>query len=87
MFRGKPRRFTVMSSQSYPDNWADLSRQIKQRDGNMCRKCGSSVNLEVHHIIPLSRNGSNNRSNLMTLCSKCHARQHTHLMKRRLTKP
>ena len=29
---------------------------------------------EVHHILPLSRGGDNDASNLMSLCKSCHSR-------------
>ena len=28
---------------------------------------------EVHHIVPISRGGTHEDSNLMALCHKCHA--------------
>ena len=29
---------------------------------------------EVHHVIPLSKGGSNDEENLMALCKSCHSR-------------
>jgi len=60
----------------YPDNWQILRNQILKRDGYRCRICGRTHHLQVHHIIPLSRGGSNDPSNLITLCVVCHAAQH-----------
>jgi hypothetical protein len=38
-----------------------------------CRMCGASgVPLEVDHIVPVSRGGSNARDNLQTLCADCN---------------
>ena len=67
--------------EAYTNNWPDISKKIKQRDGYRCTKCGSTEHLEVHHIIPISRGGGNSSVNLTTLCRRCHARQpnHTHL--------
>jgi hypothetical protein len=31
---------------------------------------------EVHHIIPLSEGGTNDESNLMSLCRSCHEKIH-----------
>ncbi|WP_204365619.1 HNH endonuclease [Natronococcus jeotgali] len=36
--------------------------------------CSSEQRLEVHHIVPLSAGGSNERSNLITLCKNCHTK-------------
>lgn len=58
-----------------------LRYQILDRDGFACRKCGRSpesdgVKLEVHHLEWHSRGGSDEESNLETLCSACHAGVH-----------
>ena len=29
---------------------------------------------EVHHILPLSRGGTNDEDNLMSLCKSCHSK-------------
>jgi len=34
------------------------------------------IMFEVHHIIPKSKNGKNNLSNLLTVCSPCHKKLH-----------
>lgn len=71
-------KYVTRIRRDYGDGWQETSRAVRQRDG-CCQKCGSTVNLQVHHIKPLSRGGSNKRLNLITLCSGCHAKQHKHL--------
>lgn len=75
----------------YGDNWDELSRKTKERDGYTCRRCGwnrrtaepgDDRHLEAHHIIPLPR-GRNVLANLKTLCSKCHPRSHSFRLHRR----
>jgi hypothetical protein len=39
-------------------------------DGGRCRRCGSARNLEVDHIVPLSRGGDSEDCNLQTLCQR-----------------
>ena len=50
--------------------------RIMEHDGFRCRICGrsasSGVELEVDHIIPISRGGSSNDDNLQTLCRDCN---------------
>ena len=46
----------------------------------MCLKVGKFVPVEeVHHIVPLSQGGSNDFSNLMSLCQSCHTKLHYEL--------
>lgn len=40
--------------------------------GNECAICGTSGNLEVHHIVPISKGGSNEEENLAVLCPRCN---------------
>lgn len=60
--------------------------RIKQRDGNKCTECGSTVNLEIHHIVPRRLGGGNTDDNLVTLCKTCHAKTEkiSRRMKRRV---
>ena len=47
-------------------------RRVFKRDGNRCVKCGSTERLEIDHIVPRSRGGGNEESNLQTLCHGCN---------------
>lgn len=44
--------------------------------GGVCAKCGSLKNLTLHHIVPLSKGGSSDVTNLRVLCKKCHCAEH-----------
>ena len=65
---------------TYPSNWGELRLKVLTRDNFTCRRCGANLRgvfyREVHHIIPLSRGGSNSISNLISLCKSCHDKQH-----------
>jgi hypothetical protein len=52
------------------------------RDGGRCRQCGSARNLEVDHIVPLSRGGDSEDCNLQTLCRRCNRRKWKKLVPR-----
>jgi hypothetical protein len=42
------------------------------RDGGRCRKCRRAINLEMDHIVPVSKGGTTEESNLQTLCRRCN---------------
>lgn len=49
--------------------------EIFKRDGFVCQYCGGhppSVILHIDHIVPVSKNGTNDKENLITSCSKCN---------------
>ncbi|MCB9512775.1 MAG: HNH endonuclease [Candidatus Latescibacteria bacterium] len=55
-----------------------LRRKILARDGHRCQGpgCTSTRYLEVHHRKPRANGGTNDPSNLITLCSACHQLHH-----------
>ena len=49
---------------------------VLQRDGFACRYCGQrapSVELQVDHVVPVARGGTNKLSNLAAACRGCNA--------------
>src|SRR5690348_13547882 len=55
---------------------------VLKRDGFRCRQCGVRCDrreADVHHLIPRSLGGSDDPSNLITLCDGCHAAHHPNL--------
>ncbi len=51
---------------------AKLRSRVFSRDGGRCVECGSRYWLELSHIIPRGRGGSDTESNTRVLCKKCH---------------
>lgn len=49
-------------------NRANLFR----RDSNECQYCGSKKQLTIDHIIPRSKGGKTNWTNLITACHRCN---------------
>jgi len=47
-------------------------RLIHKRDNHQCCWCGSRDNLDIHHIVPCRKRGTNNLDNGITLCEPCH---------------
>lgn len=53
----------------------NIRDKVFKRDGYRCVRCGASnkeKRLEVDHIIPISRGGTNDIDNLQTLCWECN---------------
>lgn len=53
----------------------ELRVQVLIRDKSTCRMCGRSkdeVSLHVDHIVPVAKGGTDEISNLATLCSDCN---------------
>ena len=53
----------------------DEKSEAMRRAGNCCEECGIKENLSVHHIIPLSKGGTNDMKNLTILCRSCNSRK------------
>lgn len=75
-------------SESLSDlRWKKKAENIRKRDGNKCRICSSTSNLNVHHraylfikkyqtfLVPWNYP----ESILITLCKKCHDNGHSQM--------
>jgi len=56
-----------------------LMKRVLERGGWQCQKCGSPENLQVHHMIKRSQQGSDALGNLVSLCADCHMEEHGQL--------
>lgn len=65
------------SNKRYGRSWKRIrDRYIKAHP--LCEECEKNGRIkaaeEVHHILPLSKGGGNETSNLMALCKSCHSK-------------
>jgi 5-methylcytosine-specific restriction endonuclease McrA len=58
------------------EEYEKLRHELLKRDGWKCQMCGTSMNLQVHHLLFRSHQGSDTDRNLITLCAECHASLH-----------
>lgn len=59
--------------------WRAIRQQVLDRDGNRCVSCHSELraaDADIHHLLPRSMGGTDELSNLVTLCDGCHAKHH-----------
>lgn len=57
-------------------HWKALRGEALVRDGRKCTRCGSTVILQVHHMIYRTRFEDSLLSDLITLCKECHQAEH-----------
>jgi hypothetical protein len=53
----------------------DVKQFVWLRDGVSCQHCGSQVELQFDHVIPVALGGSSNAENLQILCGPCNRRK------------
>ena len=56
--------------------WEGIRRAALDRDNWRCRECGRAGAMQVHHVISVYLGGSDEFSNLVSLCRGCHAAKH-----------
>ena len=67
--------------------WRNAVKLALRRANNQCEKCGSLVDLQVHHKEALKgevrwNNAKNRLDNLVVLCRDCHWQQHRGIEKK-----
>lgn len=84
----KPGQYILESIKRVPVIARDISVQLRaeilERNGYTCRHCGAGpedpdptnpgrrMRLNVDHVIPISQGGTNEKGNLLVLCSCCN---------------
>lgn len=53
----------------------DVKQFVWTRDRGRCRQCGSNVELQFDHIIPVAYGGASTVDNLQVLCGPCNRRR------------
>lgn len=53
--------------------------RIMKKCGSKCVHCGAIEQLEVDHIIPLSKGGRHDEDNLQILCRSCNSKKSNHV--------
>jgi hypothetical protein len=54
----------------------DIPEWIKEALPRVCIVCGSTDNIEYHHILPISSGGKTTLENVVPMCRKCHKKKH-----------
>lgn len=68
-----PAVLRLMEYKSIPFHGVLLNRaNIFRRDRGECQYCGSRKNLTIDHVVPKSKGGKTNWTNLVTACNRCN---------------
>ncbi len=54
----------------------EVRQYVLERDRQQCQSCHKTAQqsvLQIDHIIPLAKGGTNDLSNLQTLCQRCNS--------------
>lgn len=74
----KPAREKVATSRKHrivnPTSHAEVRREVFRKAGGKCENCGSTYALEVDHLHPKAKGGSDENANLRILCRSCNQR-------------
>ena len=74
-------RLNESKSWDYPENWSEVAWRTRQDDDKRCATCRKTdATLDVHHIVYLSKFGTNQKNNLVTLCRSCHELEHGRIL-------
>lgn len=55
--------------------------RVKRRDGGICRWCGTTNDIQIHHVFYRSEGGADTPRNLISICDECHALAHSNKKK------
>lgn len=61
------------AAKAYRGDWPAIRKRVLAEEPR-CRLCGASAS-DVDHMLPVSRGGTHERSNLRALCGPCHRRR------------
>lgn len=71
LWKGGKNVTDAVRKQLHGENWHLISQRLRR--GSDCRMCGTTEELQVHHIVPILAGGLNGDWNLMVLCPSCHS--------------
>lgn len=66
-----PKEFKESNIEDEKEVWRQIKEQVWNRDHGRCQECGSDELLDLDHLIPLSKGGSNTYRNIQLICEPC----------------
>ncbi|MFA6549634.1 MAG: HNH endonuclease [Candidatus Margulisiibacteriota bacterium] len=69
------RRIKIRISQNNPATLKEKLDFMKLPENKKCKKCGTTENLSIDHIIPINKGGKHGVDNFQILCISCNCRK------------
>jgi RNA-directed DNA polymerase len=60
------------------EDWRELKAEIEAERGAKCERCGSMVNLDLHHLKARRYGGQDAKENAQLLCERCYVQTPTY---------
>jgi len=60
------------------EEWRELKAEVKAERGAKCERCGSTLNLDLHHLKARRYGGQDAKANAQLLCESCHVQTPTY---------
>lgn len=71
LVRSHARRTVLKDGDLTREDWIEVLDQHDRK----CAYCGTTENIELDHVVPLSKGGRHTKSNVQPLCRSCNARK------------
>jgi hypothetical protein len=78
--KDRDRKRSTRDQRLPESEWFPLVVQVINRDGNLCQYCGDGGNLTADHVVPMSRGGTHDSSNLVACCIPCNSKKSNRLL-------
>lgn len=81
----EPIKHTTSHKRRYSDygsDWDETANTCLLLAHHICQDCGKNKAVNPHHIVPISKGGTNEQRNLKALCFHCHSLYHKHLRRK-----
>jgi hypothetical protein len=75
----KERQIPRINAQKFISK-KEVREYVFNKYGKICLCCGSTENISLDHIVPVSKNGKNKLNNLQPLCVSCNSSKSTEII-------